>query len=360
MSEEQTEQTQLLSEDRKKEILEKVQKAIRLSEDPKTPPHEADQAMRMADKLMTRYSIDAAMARMSMPAAKRMKPGSSMFDMGPSDENTGNLSWMAQSVAEHCRVKIRRYVAFDAATNTEFGKVYGFEPDVQYFNLLWTTVRLHMLGILNPRPDPNKTLEENCYFLHEIGYNWLGIAEMYGCRRIFKDEFMASRSRWINQDGKEVSETACGSYFKRAYLSEVKRLGTDHTKIAGGGSKTYRESAIEGYTAEIRNRLYRMSRDRDTDGSNLPVLKSAWDEVVEFFYEENPSMRPKVYTEEEKAAMAAAQAEAAARQSKRKGRTPKIKYRPVNEDAYSRGVAHAKTADLGGPKVGGDIRREVR
>src|SRR5487761_145191 len=137
-------------------------------------------ARKMADALMLEYAIDEIQAQRANPASLHSKPGMIVIAVS---SNTDLLGWVAQlshDVAQHCRCRVRHYANYSREFHQWESKVYGFESDLRYFEILYTTLRLHMLGALDPKPDPTKSIEENSYILHNAGLNWYDIAQAYG------------------------------------------------------------------------------------------------------------------------------------------------------------------------------------
>jgi hypothetical protein len=341
-------------------ILRKVRAAIALAEAEGTPPHEAAQAQAMADALMLKYSVDQTMADKAALPQHKTKPIVITVQLGPDSDVIGYIAWLAQDIAAHCRCKVRPYSSWtDGGWNA---KVYGFESDVRYFELLYTTLRLHMIGVLIPKVETHKSLEDNAYRLHTAGYNWLEIAEMYGWRkgnsfyyggRQYDGSRPPADMKVPYYNSKEnpcwQPATQVGSRIKRAYQREATHRGEAHKKLAANGTAAYRKSAANGYVARLTGRLREVARGRDT-GSAL-ILRSRIDDLDALFRKDNPDMFP---SEEEKAAEEAANAG-------KKGRRVTVRAAPVNMEAYSMGAAYANTADLNAtPRAGSSEGRALR
>jgi hypothetical protein len=343
-------------------ILERVRKLIATAEaynsdadsekDPEKAKHyanEAAQCERMADALMLKYRIDEIG---EAPEAASLKPMILTFKMGESNEISGYTDWMMGSLAKHCRCKIRKYTSWtDGSWNA---KVYGFESDVRYFNLLYTSVRLHMLGILLPKIDRNESLEDNCYRLHNSGYNWLQIAEMYSWKKynsMYWGEYDGTmppagmKVPYYRKDEGWKPSTYVGGIYKRAYYKACKDRGEQPQKIAANGTQTYRQSAADGYVDTINRRLFLLEKSRDT-GQTL-VLASTFGAVDALFREDNPDLfqpAPEPVISDAK---------------QKKVRMRKIPERKFNADAYRRGARHAESADLNGSARAGSADRRA-
>jgi Protein of unknown function (DUF2786) len=325
-------------------VLSKVRSLVSKAEHESTPPHEADACRAMADSLMLKYAITEAMAEFSRTAESRTKPISMQIEIGPDSDVIGYISWLTQEIAKHCRCKVRSYTSY---TNGSWNaKVYGFESDVRYFEMMYTTIRLHMLGILLPRVSLSESLEDNCYRLHNAGYNWLQIADRYGWIKwnpIHRGEFAGSRPPedmkvpyWNKDEGWKPS-TYVGSRYKRAYHRACIARGESVQVIAANGTNTYRKSAADGYVGMIARRLAELSSNKQA-GSEI-ILRSRINDVEALFREENPDMFREASESD---------AQESTESTGKKKRTIKYKPAPFNRDAYQRGAGHARAADLHG------------
>ena len=53
----------------------------------------------------------------------------------------------------------------------------GFEVDVKYVEMLWTTLRVQMLDMMEPSVDPSKSFDENVFMLRQAGMNWMMVRD---------------------------------------------------------------------------------------------------------------------------------------------------------------------------------------
>jgi hypothetical protein len=353
-------------------VLSKVHSLITLAEHPNTGEDEARAAREMADALMLKYAIEEATLDATRPVTEQMKPDTLDFAVGAGADIDGWLATLASYVAAHCRCKVRNYVAHrDGVWQS---RAYGYQSDLRYFEMLWTTLRLHMTGVLRPAVDPALSLEDNCYALHEVGFNWLEIAGMYGWRKASNSMLRAYHESYPEADVWDVKvpfykldtdeikpATQVGSHFKRAYYRAVEARGEQPTKIQGSASKTFRNSASQGYVSRIVRRLHEVE-DRRGAGTSLALRADA---LEDFYRESNASwytrcphcnkLSDNMYDCDRCGAHIADAPEA--KEDRRRGRA--YKPQPFSDTAYRRGVAHANTADLGGPKAGSAQRPEI-
>lgn len=299
-------------------LLERIRAMIQLAEDPRTPPHEADNARQMADALMFKYAVDQATLDQTRPAADRMKPIRVKIDLVPADNPLRvPFSRLAHVVALHCRCKAIYLTGW--GQSMERMEVFGFEPDVRYFELLFTTLFLHMNGVFFPRPDAGLSRSENIIVLRGFGMNWLDMARVYGWSKMpYKKE---GKEIWRQQlTGVEKTNFQLGGEFKKAYQMACRELGVEPQIITSAQSRktqgdNYKLNAAEGYVDQIHYRLRASERDRQP-GAAL-ILKSRMDEIDAMFEEAYPERKPT------------------------KG--PKTTW---DWNAYDRGRVHANSADL--------------
>jgi hypothetical protein len=307
----------------------------------------------MADALMFRFAIKEAQIRTSQPADERIKPVKISVEIGK--WNSDMLGWIGsvcEDVANHCRCKVRLWSGHNDE-NVWVAKVYGFESDVRYFEILYTTLRHHFLGILMPRMDPQLSLQENAYRLHEAGYNWLDMAGMDGWKK-YPGQPKSTPGHLVeyyNQDlnppfGGRTTAGKIGGMYKRAYQAACRERGEAPRVISAGGTRGYRSSAAMGYESRLNQRLAAAREAREGQPGEGIVLRSAFEDVEAMYREDNPELFKKIEPREED------------KGTKQRVRKVRYSYPKFNEGAYAAGVKYANTADLG-TGVGGAPRREL-
>jgi hypothetical protein len=305
------------------DVFERVQKLIAVAEHKDTPPEEAQTARLLADKLMIDYKIEQADLDKHRPAADRMKPGSVEVPLVADRELIGYVDYLLKEVCKHTGCRARSYSSYsDGAYNA---KVYGFEPDRRYFQMLYTTLRLHMVGALRPSVDPGLSIEDNSYILHSSGLNWFDIAKLYGWYGPVTPEPGEPKLVYVNRNtGERRSWAKAIAQFKAAYKRAVEERGEDAIHISPSGVKTFQINAAEAYARRIAQRL-REIRDRQPIGSALAMRES---EVDALFREENADLFKPVAV------------------SNGKGRAPAVRRISFNQTAYNVGVRQANSANL--------------
>jgi len=313
-------------------VLRKVRALIEKAEHPETPVTEAKLAGEMADALMLKYAIDQANLDASRPADERMKPGKIEVPLSGGYALSGYITILAEEVARHCRCRIRSYGTYSMETHEWVAKVYGYDGDLRYFELLYTTLRLHMVGALRPSIDPAKSIEDNAYALHNAGRNWWDIAQLYGWKEVPRRD---GEPRLMYERGENDGVTRVGwgkavAQYKRAYLRACEARGEKPVHVPPAGSATFRRSAADGYVTRLSQRL-RAIRDGQQIGSALALRT---EDVDKMFREDNPELF-KVY-------------EAPPPSTKPARKVRQRKYVPpaFNQNAYEVGTRHANTASI--------------
>ena len=285
-------------------VLKKVQALINLAEHENTGEDEKDAARTMADALMLKYAIDEALLDAARPATEQMKPAIITIQLTSGYDLVYDMLELASDIARFCRCRVRYGFRFDKELGAYATKVYGYDSDLRYFEFLYTTLRLHMIGALRPKVDPAESIDENCFRLHSSGFNWLEIAEMYGWKKASYTQVedwneAHGISSWSaeadikdpmihNETGEVAPSMRIGSGYKRAFNRACTARGLDfHTfQIPAGGSKTFRTDAVSGYTSRIHRRLRDMDGQRTGIGTSLALRADALEDA---FREDNAS-----------------------------------------------------------------------
>jgi len=303
-------------------------------------------ARAMADKLMEEYAVTEAQAESTRPVSQRQRPGKIEVSLAPSSDVSGYVGTLAEMTARHCRCMIRLYSRYDYAERMWMSKIYGFESDVRYFEILYTTLRLHMIGAIMPKPDPRKSLEDNAYILHNAGLNWIGIAEEYGWYQVAREEGDTSKAMYMNDQfpGERRTFARAVAIHEAAYKRACEARGEKPMRIPPGGAKTFRLSAAQGYIDRLNARL-REAREGRHAGADI-ILRSRMDDLKLFFRKDNPDLfAPAIETD-------------AAPVTVKRGRIAKYKPPPFNPAGYRTGANHADTVSLN-PEAAAKTNKEI-
>lgn len=288
-------------------------------------PHEAEALQAQADKLMEKYAIEEWQIAQSAPQS--FKPTRVKVDIGQAgSEFLSETATLCNVVADFCNCTSvwmkGSGVKWGDYEREEYCYVYGYESDLRYFELLFTTLYLHMSGAIFPKPDPAKSIGENAYALRNAGLNWIEIAKAYGWREVprWTDE---PKNVYVNDNdptGKRVGwSTAVGRY-EQAYRKVIKAKGEKIVRIPPNGARTFRYNAAHGYLSRISQRLTMVKSQRGT-GTAI-MLRDKSQNIAALVMDSHPDM------------------------GVNKARS--VKY---NAEAYRRGTQHANTASLN-PEAG--------
>ena len=307
-------------------VLGKVRALIERAEHPDTPEHEAKACRERADKLMQKYAIDEWQTKAKAP--KSFKPDRVRINLGqPDSEFLSETATLCNEVASFCNCTSiwmkGSGVKWGDYTREEYSWVYGYESDLRYFELLFTTLYLHMSGAIFPKPDLTKSIGENAYELRNAGLNWIEIAKAYGWREVPRWDG-EPKNVYVNDNvpgvPKRVGWSQAVGQYERAYRKVIKAKGEQIVRIPPNGARTYRLNAAQGYLHRISQRLRMVKSQRGT-GTEI-MLRDKTQNINALIAE----MHPELSTNQAR----------------------KVKY---NADAYARGTYHANTASLN-PEAG--------
>lgn len=268
---------------RKSDMLRKV-RAMMAKADSTDNQHEADAFRGKAEALMLQYRIEEWEVHAE---AEDNSPGDRLMDFAwywsAGNRDIAGSQWlMMGDIARHCRVKI---VYWRSGAKLP---VVGLPSDIDYFDMLFTSLMLEMGKGLEPKPDPNKLMIENLVALKEAGQQWARIAEQLHAIGQLTDE----------QYNPEVLEGEYGTYstiyqdrlkkqihglnFSGKYTAYCKKNNRERLRVT---PKIYQRSFSLGFVNEINRRLAEMrsharKNQPTTQGNGMDlVLASIWDRV---------------------------------------------------------------------------------
>lgn len=339
---------------------------------------ERDSLLAKADELMAVYAIEQFELDMARPAKDRERPEVRVVETSTAGqyELRFKLNVLFRSLARHCGVMIGSS-SYIGGSKTGW-KVVGYRSDIDWMEMLYLNIQLHMLSRMEPKPDPAKSEAENFGLMREAGMDYKRIFDLMGWEWVTKvPGHYCSDDRTSHESG--VCECACwgcererkdhnghgdltGSSAKK--LRAVRKAYHDlceaegRKPVKGLKAETYRESFMEGYVDRIEGRLTEMRRARETAtaGKGL-VLATRDDDLREAFFVEFPDLRPHPKDCEcDSCHFSKCNDESCTRpRCERYWKDAKkpVKYRApkdpkVDHDARSRGKAVADMADLSG------------
>lgn len=278
-------------------------------------PEERDAFLKKAHQIMEAHALD--MLRVMAAGKPNQKEEMTkktirLFEPEVVHMATGLVD-LATAIAKHCRCRI---LLSGWQGKERWGLsiiAFGFTSDVEYYESLLTSLKLHLISEIDPPFNIDATLPENVYVMKNAGMAWKTIAFRCGFYDSIKD-WNPKDSRWI-----------------RWYKEECKKRGEEPH---GSNPKSYQTNFAISYASTIRERLEEMRRLNDdstgaangTLSDNLPALVDHEKQVTEFMF-----------------ASAKVGRGVSTRSNTRFDRA-----------AASRGNASGMRADLGGSKIGGN------
>ena len=249
--------------------LERVRKLLAQAEDKAATADESESFQQAANRLMAKYAIDEALAREGMSKEEREKPVAreiKLFDVAGYEfrnEYSTVIAWLKRV----CRVEV--------VNMRQIGVYYvaGFNADVHYFEMLWTTIHLSWISALRPSWN-EKEFDQSVYNFVLAGYKWKEIAEKAGIEW--------HRTKYD------------GGRLKRAYTRYCKAHGItpeSHTQR----HDAYRRSFARSFSNRIAYRLMDMFTENE-DGEKAAgaevAIRDRHSDVLDMVYETFPGLRP--------------------------------------------------------------------
>lgn len=240
-----------------------------------------------AEDLMREYRVaeEVALAKDST-AAVPVRVEMTIMEHGALSNPLHRYYWQIWSeVAKHCGVRtigLRKSLpGYEMQLNAA---IVGYEGDIAYAKMLWTSARLVFLTRIDASVDRNISDQLNCYYLRASGMSRKDIAT----------------ALW----GSEPTDGAAHGKVQKYYVAEC--IAREETpKVSGRGIQVglYRESYAQGFVNELGYRL-RAARDAsDAASGGALVMHDRQGRVDEAFYREFPRQRP--MSAEERAAQEA-------------------------------------------------------
>lgn len=230
---------------------------------------ERDAFLAKADALMAKYAIESFELEMAKPAQMREKPVVRDVTVSTAQDFQVRyqLESLFQALASHVGVLIgaTKY----SSTNQRVFVCVGYESDLEYLQMLYVTIQMHLVGRMEPHKDADLSDLENFTVLREAGLDYNRIRDLMG---------------WRDGDGNIAK-------MRKAYKKQCAEEGRAH--VEGAKGESYRLSFLTGYVRRIKARLEEMAQARvvASDGKGL-VLASRDGDIKETLWEAFPDQRP--------------------------------------------------------------------
>lgn len=227
-----------------------------------------------AEKLMLKYRINQEHLLASDHVIE--KPLSRKFVIISGDRNEEFDNWLYSmfiQIGEHCECMVYAEYHYDSELKQRVVRatIVGYEMDVAYAELLWSSARLTFGAHVDPRPDPNLSERENIYIMRRAGMPRKDVAQMLW-------------GKWTHSNSAKV-----GKIFKE----ECDRRGEDSSHMGRGfDNEVYRKAYAREFVWRVSDRL-REARDAAGQTGGAIELSGRKDKVQEAFYQIFPNLRPK-------------------------------------------------------------------
>ena len=325
-------------------ILQKVQKLVDKAWSTQFPA-ERDALLAKADALMLRYSLDSYMlldpkrSNTAAPIKGQSPEMREMWYFGEKVRSTtviddydiiDDIAKMFYRLAQHFHVRIG-YYGWSSA------KVVGYPADLDFLDMMFLSIKLHLLGKIDPHVTRDLTWKENLCALKQAGFKWEDIhAKLDGL-----PDYPFNGKPW-RAGGKGFSA------FPNAYNKWLRENPDEQANY--GSPALWRRGFVHAYSDMIGYRLREMARESAQTVDNLPALLKSKDSGLDELF--NELFPPVEYV--------APPVDPNAKQKVIKYKEPKPK--AVSYAAMRAGEAAARTADLNqrGARVGrSDDQRSI-
>lgn len=193
----------------------------------------------------------------------------------------------------------------------------GFEVDVRYVEMLWTTLRVQMLDMMEPSVDPTKSFDENVFELRQAGMNWMMVRQrmnehvtvewrpFYSYGLSWEESKLCTPREEKDRQNKHIvsqsgpwpyccdSKSGTNTRLLSAYRRMCEAHGVDPAVIRS--TEGYRNAWADSFRYRIRERL----TEKRGQGEAALVLrnkaeevKSAWDALYDEMHKDDKPVKP--------------------------------------------------------------------
>jgi len=244
-------------------------------------PEEAASFREKAEALMFQYRIEESMLAAAAPVGTGLMPVWAVWNICPLvNEFRDQYQQMASSIVQHVGAQAVYTMANVDDVTWRVMRVVGYESDLRYGEMLYTSARLAFGEHLEPSYNSNESDQANAYRMRHAGMEGWRIAYVLWGKKL---ELINTPAGVGRNAGKA----------RRLYKAEAIARGEDPEMLMGQGMnvKTWRSSYADGFVQEIYMRLLRMRYDKGEESQTL-ILAGRSEAVREAFYTEYPQFRP--------------------------------------------------------------------
>lgn len=223
-----------------------------------------------AAELMVKYRIEQEETLAHDEAAEKpIQRDIDLVGMGSKYRSEYAAIWYY--IARHCEIETWQEYVYTEQGYKLVAHAVGYQTDLEYAEMLFTSARLVFQEKLEPKIDPALSDQVNVYRLRSAGLERVRIAQMM----------------WGNTDKLFLARVG------RLYKAECEERG-EQAMLSGRGvtGKAYREQYSQQFTVTLSNRLWSARQAASSAGGGL-VLHGRKERIKEAFYTFYPNQRPK-------------------------------------------------------------------
>lgn len=229
----------------KADVLRKLQGLLAVAEN--SPfSEEAATAQAKADALMVAYSVEMWEIDQRRKPQERATPEIRRFDMTMTDSPVSDqMQTLFAVLCNHLRVRpvyynysLPKWMLNEP--RQQYARVVGFAQELDYLEILFTSLRVQVASNLEPRPDSSLGFDENLVMLKEAGLKWQRIHEV-----------LQPGVPW---------ERRHGVRYTKIYTDYCRDTGRERMYT---NPTVYQRNFIEGFATTIGTRLYDIRRVRE-------------------------------------------------------------------------------------------------
>lgn len=223
-----------------------------------------------AQEMMVKYRVEQEETLAVDPgAAKPIQRDIVLVGRGSAFRQSYHTMWYW--IAQHCEVEHWVQYVYTEQGYQLVAHVVGYEEDVRYAEMLFTSARLVFGEKLEPKVKPELSDQVNIYRLRSAGIERIRIANIM----------------WSNTDKVFLARVG------RLYKAECAERG-EEPALSGRGvmARGYREQYAEAFVVQLSSRLWQARQAATATGGGL-VLHGRKERVQEAFYTFYPDQRPK-------------------------------------------------------------------
>lgn len=304
-----------------------------------TTEEEKKSLLAKADELMVKFSIEQFQLQdpnrpNTAPNVKGSQPELRHINFTFREEGDDPLDWdvksamktMFHGVCEHLFVRI-------GSINSEQAHCVGYPADLDFLEMYFLGLKMHIVANLSPSVDPEITWQENLHPLKMSGRTWEAIHY----------KLMNGHPDYPYKD--QQWERKIGVRFTAEYKKQE-----GNRRVTPTNMRVWRTDFISGYVRRLQQRLIESRRETIRQNENLPALIADKKSVVdEALWAQFPDLRPcPEGCQCDKCHICSDKECQRVRCRRSRMPAPRVRYRNLNTSAYNAGTRIANTADIGG------------